>query len=124
MKKTKEIMLLLALLLVLALLLEWVLPMVFPQHSLWGHIPVPLCFGLFYSLAVVFVGQPASQALLAKRFMLLKSVKILLSLFLLLAVVFVVHAQAKVVVITFLFYYIVMLLPESLYLMHLKKNNE
>ena len=115
-------MLLLALLLVLALLLEWVLPMVFPQHSSWAHIPVPLYFGLFYSLAVVFVGQPANQALLAKRFMLLKGVKILLSLFLLLAVVFVAHAQAKVVVISFLFYYIVMLLPESIYLMHLKKN--
>lgn len=106
----------------IAVLVEFLLPQLMPGHSTKAHMAVLLYFWAFYAIAVVSLPEMKVTKGTAGVFMLFKAAKMVLSLFALLLTAFFMRSHAKTVMICFLLYYLLMLLPESVCLMRLKKH--
>ena len=94
----------------------------FPAYSMGAQLAVPAYFWLFYTIVIVAVNSSATNAAFAKFFMAVKGIKIILSLIVLFALSFIFRAQAAGIIMTFLVYYSLATLIESVYLLYTKKN--
>ena len=96
---------------------------VFPQYCTASMCIIPLFFLVVYSVAFTLVLVPGipMKAFLS-RFSAYKTAKLLLSMAAMLLSAFVFRDDAKQLLIAFLVYYLLMMLPETLYAMYMRKN--
>ena len=96
---------------------------VFPQYCTASMCVIPLFFLVVYSVAFTLVLVPGipMKAFLS-RFSAYKTAKLLLSMAVMLLSAFVFRDDAKQLLIAFLVYYLLMMLPETLYAMYMRKN--
>ena len=96
---------------------------VFPQYCTASMCIIPLFFLVVYSVAFTLVLVPGipMKAFLS-RFSAYKTAKLLLSMAVMLLSAFVFRDDAKQLLIAFLVYYLLMMLPETLYAMYMRKN--
>ena len=112
---------LVALLLLMAVAGEVLLGVLFPGYVGKAHLAVPLFFLALYAVPVIFMVQPMDAKRFVKQFMIFKSLKLVLSLGALLAMVFIFKQQAVGVLVNFLIYSFAMLVIENVYVLNLKK---
>ena len=96
---------------------------VFPQYCTASMCFIPLFFLVLYFVAFSFVlvrGIPMKAFL--NRLSVYKTVKLLLSMAVMLLSAFLFRDDAKQLLVTFLVYYLLMMLPETLYAMYMRKN--
>lgn len=115
-------MILTGMMLVMVLAGELVLSYLFPSYTAKSHLAVPVYFWLFYTIAVVLAPSRLDTVTLAKSLVKLKSIKLLASLFVLLIICFIFKGHFKGVAVNFIAFYILLLVPESMYVISLKKS--
>lgn len=93
-----------------------------PQYDYPLYWVVPGFFLLFYAVALSFVLKPALPAKkFLEAFMLFKTIKLISSLAVMLLLAFFCREQAANLLVTFLIYYLIMMLPETLYGTYIRK---
>ena len=122
MNKLKQISIFTAVILALAVVEELLVSKFFPAYFMGAQLYVPLYFWLFYTIVIAAVNSSATNAAFAKFFMAVKGIKIILSLIVLFALSFIFRAQAAGIIMTFLVYYSLETLIESVYLLYTKRN--
>ncbi len=124
MSKLKTIIILTAVVCVLFFLVEGILLNFFPSYVFKGHIMIPVFFWLLYVLAIVPL-SPGMRVMKLTRYILgFKAVKMFLSMLVVLVGAFVMRSQLVSVVFVFMFYYMIMLVPESLFFMYIKHSKK
>ena len=124
MSKLKTIIILTAVVCVLFFLVEGILLIFFPSYVFKGHIMIPVFFWLLYVLAIVSL-SPGMRVMKLTRYILgFKAVKMFLSMLVVLVGAFVMRSQLVSVVFVFMFYYMIMLVPESLFFMYIKHSKK
>ena len=103
MNRTGYISLMTAAIVAVAVVMEFVLDRFFPSVTSAGYLFVPLFYWLFY-----------------KVYMVTKGVKLLLTLFVLLVVSFTMRSEGLAIIVNFIAYSTLLLLPESYGLISLK----
>ncbi|MBR2637529.1 MAG: hypothetical protein IKD40_01620 [Bacteroidaceae bacterium] len=94
----------------------------FPQYGCKEHWIVPTLFILFYFITFYFVLPPdigSKQAI--KNMMLFRLMKLMLLPLSIIIAAFVFRESAKELLVAFLAYYLLMIIPETLYILYLKK---
>ena len=96
---------------------------VFPQYSTMSMWIIPAFFLVLYSVAFtcVLVPQLSMKAFLS-RFSIYKTVKLLLTMAAMLSSAFIFKNDTKQLLIAFLLYYLLLMFPETLYAMYMRKN--
>ena len=96
---------------------------VFPQYCTASMCVIPLFFLVVYSVAFTLVLVPGipMKAFLS-RFSAYKTAKLLLSMAAMLLSAFFFRDDAKQLLIAFLVYYLLLMFPETLYAMYMRKN--
>ena len=122
MNKLKLISIFTAVILALAVVEELLVSKFFPAYFMGAQLYVPAYFWLFYTIVITAVNNSATNAAFAKFFMAVKGIKIILSLIVLFALSFIFRAQAAGIIMTFLVYYSLATLIESVYLLYTKRN--
>ena len=117
MKKIKEISVFIMAIIVLTIVVRFAASIYLAAVSPLFWV-VPAFFLFFYVAAILFWGDTDK---LANKFMLLKGVKIFVTLALMFALAFIFRQHAKELIIYFLVYYMFMLIVESVFLIY-KKN--
>ena len=84
------------------------------------YLFIPLFYWLFYTVSAIFLFKEHSSLQFAKTVMIVKGVKMILSLFVLLILSFVTRGNGICVVLNFIVYSTLLLVPESLGLVSLK----
>ena len=93
-----------------------------PQYDYPLYWVVPGFFLLFYAVALSFVLKPSLPAKkFLEAFMLFKTIKLISSLAVMLLLAFFCREQAANLLVTFLIYYLIMMLPETLYGTYIRK---
>ena len=93
-----------------------------PQYDYPLYWVVPGFFLLFYAVALSFVLKPSLPAKkFLEVFMLFKTIKLISSLAVMLLLAFFCREQAANLLVTFLIYYLIMMLPETLYGTYIRK---
>lgn len=93
-----------------------------PQYDYTLYWIVPGFFLLFYAVALSFVLKPTLPAKkFLEAFMLFKTIKLMASLAVMLMLAFLCRGQAANLLVTFLVYYLIMMLPETLYGTYIRK---
>lgn len=96
---------------------------VFPQYCTASMCIIPLFFLVLYFVAFTFVLVPGiPMKAFLNRLSVYKTVKLLLSMAVMLLSAFVFRDDAKQLLVAFLVYYLLMMLPETLYAMYMRKN--
>lgn len=98
--------------------------LVFPQYVTPAMWIVPAYYVLLYFVAFTFVlVSDLSMRLLLQRLMVFKTVKLLVTMAAMLLSVYIFSDEAKSLLIAFLVYYLLMMIPETLYTIYMKKDN-
>lgn len=98
--------------------------LVFPQYVTPAMWIVPAYYVLLYFVAFTFVlVSDLSMRLLLQRLMVFKTVKLLVTMAAMLLSVYLFSDEAKSLLIAFLVYYLLMMIPETLYTIYMKKDN-
>lgn len=98
--------------------------LVFPQYITPAMWIVPAYYVLLYFVAFTFVlVSDLSMRLLLQRLMVFKTVKLLVTMAAMLLSVYIFSDEAKSLLIAFLVYYLLMMIPETLYTIYMKKDN-
>lgn len=93
-----------------------------PQYDYPLYWVVPGFFLLFYAVALSYVLKPSLPAKkFLEAFMLFKTIKLISSLAVMLLLAFFCREQAANLLVTFLIYYLIMMLPETLYGTYIRK---
>lgn len=121
MKKSRIIVVLSLTVVILLVASEIVIANFFAEFDTPVRFVAPVYFWLLYSGAVMLLKSSSCAGKFTKCFMAFKSIKMLLSLMVALILAFAVRDQAAGIVISFFAYYIIMLVPESISVIHLKK---
>lgn len=124
MSKLKTIIILTAVVCVLFFLVEGILLNFFPSYVFKGHIMIPVFFWLLYVLAIVSLSPGMCVMKLTRYILGFKAVKMFLSMLVVLVGAFVMRSQLVSVVFVFMFYYMIMLVPESLFFMYIKHSKK
>lgn len=95
----------------LSVLNDLIVALFLPQCKISFTWIIPVYFALFYSLAFCFAGK-CKGVKSADGIMLFKTVKLIVSVAVMLTGVFALKAEVKPFLVTFLVYYFLMLLPE------------
>ena len=120
--KKKTILLFTLLMILLATAGEVMIAYLFPAYKSRTHLVVPLYFWVFYTVSIYALPERLDSGLLAKNLVWLKSLKMVVSLFALLVMALVFRDNAKGVIVDFLFFYLLLIVPESAYIMYIRKN--
>lgn len=120
--KKKTILLFTLLMILLATAGEVMIAYLFPAYTSRTHLVVPLYFWVFYTVSVYALPERLDSGLLAKNLVWLKSLKMVVSLFALLVMALVFRDNAKGVIVDFLVFYLLLIVPESAYIMYIRKN--
>lgn len=111
------------LVLAIATILICVQNFVLPQYNTVSMYIVPCFFVALYFVAFIFVlNSNLTMQLFVRRFIVFKTVKSMLTLAAMLISAYVCRDEAKQLLVSFLAYYLLMLLPETLYAVYMKKN--
>lgn len=93
-----------------------------PQYDYPLYWVVPGFFLLFYAVALSYVLKPSLPAKkFLEAFMLFKTIKLISSLAVMLLLAFFCREKAANLLVTFLIYYLIMMLPETLYGTYIRK---
>ena len=96
---------------------------VFPQYCTLSMCIIPLFFLVLYFVAFKFVLVPGiPMKVFLNRLSVYKTVKLLLSMAVMLLSAFLFRGDARQLLVAFLVYYLIMMLPETLYAMYMRKN--
>ena len=120
--KKKTILLFTLLMILLATAGEVMIAYLFPAYTSRTHMVVPLYFWVFYTVSIYALPERLDSGLLAKNLVWLKSLKMVVSLFALLVMALVFRDNAKGVIVDFLVFYLLLMVPESAYIMYIRKN--
>jgi hypothetical protein len=120
--KKKTILLFTLLMILLAAAGEVMIAYLFPAYTSRMHLVVPLYFWVFYTVSVYALPERLDSGLLAKNLVWLKSLKMVVSLFALLVMALLFRDNAKGVIVDFLVFYLLLIVPESAYIMYIRKN--
>lgn len=120
--KKKTILLFTLLMILLATAGEVMIAYLFPAYTSRTHLVVPLYFWVFYTVSIYALPDRLDSGLLAKNLVWLKSLKMVVSLFALLVMALVFRGNAKGVIVDFLVFYLLLIVPESTYIMYIRKN--
>ena len=120
MNRTGYISLMTAAIVVVAVVMEFVLDRFFPSVTSAGYLFVPLFYWLFYTVSAIFLFWKENPVQLLKVYMVTKGVKLLLTLFVLLVVSFTMRSEGLAIIVNFIAYSTLLLLPESYGLISLK----
>lgn len=120
--KKKTILLFALLMILLAAAGEVMIAYLFPAYTSRTHLVVPLYFWVFYTVSVYALPERLDSGLLAKNLVWLKSLKMVVSLFALLVMALLFRDNAKGVIVDFLVFYLLLIVPESAYIMYIRKN--
>jgi hypothetical protein len=120
--KKKTILLFTLLMILLATAGEVMIAYLFPAYTSRTHLVVPLYFWVFYTVSIYALPERLDSGLLAKNLVWLKSLKMVVSLFALLVMALVFRDNAKSVIVVFLVFYLLLIVPESAYIMYIRKN--
>ena len=120
MNRTGYISLMTAAIVVVAVVMEFVLDRFFPSVTSAGYLFVPLFYWLFYTVSAIFLFRKENPVQLLKVYMVTKGVKLLLTLFVLLVVSFTMRSEGLAIIVNFIAYSTLLLLPESYGLISLK----
>lgn len=112
-KRQKYIVATIVFLLLLAIAGKLLLAYMLPQYNFSLYWVVPLFFICLYGVTFAFVLKPTGKFL--QSFMAFKTIKLIASLFAMLVSAFVFRSQAANLLVTFLIYYLIMMVPETLY---------
>ena len=120
MNRKGYISLMTTLIVVIAIAMEFVMDSFFSSHTSMDYLFIPLFYWLFYTVSAIFLFKEHSSLQFAKTVMIVKGVKMILSLFVLLILSFVTRGNGICVVLNFIVYSTLLLVPESLGLVSLK----
>lgn len=120
MNRTGYISLMTAAIVAVAVVMEFVLDRFFPSVTSAGYLFVPLFYWLFYTVSAIFLFRKENPVQLLKVYMVTKGVKLLLTLFVLLVVSFTMRSEGLAIIVNFIAYSTLLLLPESYGLISLK----
>lgn len=93
----------------------------FPQYTFKGHLIVPLYFWLFYLISSFFVHLPMTAVEYTKFLIGFKAVKMFVSMLFITVLAFLMRDIVVAIVFNFIVYYLLLLVPECIYSMYLKK---
>lgn len=110
-----------AILFLMTLVGEVFIVMLFPQYTFKGHLLIPLYFWLFYLSAAFVVHQPMSAVEYTKYLIGLKAVKMFVSMLFITVLAFFMREYVVAIVFNFIVYYLLLLIPECIYSISLKK---
>lgn len=111
----KSVMLLLLYMLILILLQNAVVAFWFPQYDCQSDWIPPLFFVTFYMLSMLFLHKYNKFNDNFNVLMIFKTIKMIVSLSFLLLMAYILNNGLKEFFVTFLIYYLFMLIPESIY---------
>ncbi|MBQ8543251.1 MAG: hypothetical protein IJ436_07250 [Bacteroidaceae bacterium] len=94
----------------------------FPQYTFKGHLAIPLYFWLLYLLAAMFVQAPMTAVEYTKFLIGFKALKMFVSMVFITALAFFMREQVVAIVFNFIIYYLLLLVPECLYSIYIKKH--
>ena len=120
MNRNGYISLMTTLIVVIAIAMEFVMDSFFSSNTSMDYLFIPLFYWLFYTVSAIFLFKEHSSLQFAKTVMIVKGVKMILSLFVLLILSFVTRGNGICVVLNFIVYSTLLLVPESLGLVSLK----
>lgn len=120
MNRIGYISLMTTLIVVIAIAMEFVMGRYFSSHTSVDYLFIPFFYWLFYTVSAIFLFKEHSSLQFAKTVMVVKGVKMMLSLFMLLILSFVTRGNGICVVLNFIVYSTLLLVPESLGLISLK----
>lgn len=120
MDKRKTILILATMLQLMTVAGEVLLAVFLDGYTGRAHLLVPAFFLALYAAPVALMPQLLDAKLFFKRFMIFKSLKLVLSIAALLAMCLVFREQAMVVLVTFLIYSFAMMFVENIYVLKLK----
>ena len=106
---------------VIAIVMELVKKRFFPSVTSMGYLAVPLFYWLFYAVSAIFLFGKYASVQLVKIHVVIRGLKMILSLFFLLVISFVMRSDAIAVIANFLVYSTLLLIPESYMFISLKK---
>lgn len=95
---------------------------IFPGNTTYVHLILPLFFAIMYSVALPCFGKNVKPREMVRSFMILKGVRIIVSLALAMLLAYTLRSHAREIAVAFMFYYSCTLLIESLYFMYIKRN--
>lgn len=111
-----------AIIFLLVLVGEVLMAAVFPQYVFKGHLFVPLYLWLFYLLAAFFVHRPMSAVEFTKMLIGVKAVKMFVSMLFITVLAFFMREHVVAIVFNFIVYYLLLLVPECIYCIYVKKD--
>lgn len=120
MKRTGYIALMTAVIVAIAIVMEFVMKRFFSSHISVDYLFIPLFYWLYYTVSAIFLFKEQSSLQFARTMMIVKGVKMILSLFILLILSFVTRGNGICVILNFIIYSTLLLVPESLGLISLK----
>ena len=96
---------------------------VFPQYCTASMCIIPLFFLVLYFVSFTYFLVPGiTMKVFLSRFSVYKTAKLLLSMAVMLMSAFIFRSDAKQLLIAFLAYYLLLMLPETFYAMYMRKN--
>ena len=122
MSRGKMFLIVSAIILLIFAVAETILCCCFPSYLFKGHLAVPLFFWLFYVGVICFVNKDMPDIQKLRFFIGVKAVKMFVSLVFVALLAFVLREQLLAIVFNFLLYYLLLLVPESICGMSLKKH--
>ncbi|MBO7302540.1 MAG: hypothetical protein J6U58_07535 [Bacteroidaceae bacterium] len=120
MSRTRYISLMTVVIVVIAIVMEFVMKRFFPSQTSSDYLFIPLFYLLFYTVSAIFLFKKYSPLQFAKVMLIVKGVKMIISLFVLLILSFVMRGEGLGVIVNFIVYFLVLLIPESVGLISLK----
>ena len=120
--KTKTILLVTLTVFIAMLLVETLAHTCFPKLLFSGSWLVPLYYWLFYVVASCMVTPSMSGAEFTRFILGLKGAKIFISMMYAVAVAFFMRDSVVALVLNLILYYLLLLVPECVYCMHMKKH--
>lgn len=121
MNRTRYIFLMTTSIVLIALVMEMAMERLFPSYTSANYLLIPLFYLLFHVVSAIFLFKKYSPVQLIKVHMIVKGVKMILSLFVLLILSFVLRSEGLAVIVNFLVYSLLLLVPESYGFISLKK---
>lgn len=111
-----------ALLLLFAVAGKILLMYLFPLHDCSAYWYIPSFFVGFYAVTfAVVLGSKSGLRKFAGKYLAFKAVKLLVTLVFMLLMIFLFREDAKVVLLSFLAFYLLMMIPETLVVLYIKK---
>ncbi len=119
--KNKSLLQLSLIMLLLLLAGKIAMMFLFPDYTAKAHLAVPVYFWLFYTVAIISLPTRLDCKMFARRMLLFKVAKMTVSLFVLFFIALFSESQAKGVIINFLVYYLLLMIPENYCVLSIKK---